>query len=393
MSRPLRVLRVITRLNIGGPAIHAILLNQGLDRGRFQSRLVTGTEAPTEGSLRDLAEQRGVAPLVLPELGRELNPLNDLLAAARLARLMRRLRPDIVHTHMAKAGTTGRLAARLAGVPIVIHTYHGHVFHSYFSPAKTWLVIAIERALALLTDRLVAVGEKQRREIASYGIAPLDKIQAIPLGLELDRFLKVEALRGQVRQELGFGPEERLVGIVARLVPIKAHEVFLQAAVQVHRQEPRARFLVVGDGERRRELEALARDLGLAEATRFLGWRSDLERLYAELDVVALSSLNEGSPVALIEAMAAGRPVVSTDVGGVSEVVQHRVSGLLVPPRDSQALADALLSVLREPGLGEALGQAARAAVYPRYASRRLIQDVESLYLSLARQKGLPTCS
>src|SRR5581483_1272625 len=237
-------MRVITRLNIGGPAIHAILLNDGLDARRFQTCLVTGSETPTEGSLRELAEARGVHPLVLPRLGREVSPLNDLAAAAQLVVLMRRHRPDLVHTHMAKAGTAGRIAARVARVPVVVHTYHGHVFHSYFSPTATRVFLEIERALARMTDCIVAVGAKQRREIAGYGIAPLSKIRAIPLGLELERFLDLEGRRGELRRELGFGATERLVGIVARLVPIKAHEVFLDAAARVADAMPEARFLL-----------------------------------------------------------------------------------------------------------------------------------------------------
>jgi len=327
--------------------------------------------------------------VLLAELGREVQPVNDLLAALKLTRLMRQLRPDVVHTHMAKAGTAGRLAARLAGVPIVVHTYHGHVFHSYFSPLKTRAFLEIERGLARFTDQLVAVGERQRREIAAYRIAPLDKIRAIPLGLELERFLGAEVHRGALRRELGFGDQERLVGIVARLVPIKAHEVFFAAARLVLDAEPQARFLVVGDGERREALERLAAELGLAGATRFLGWRGDLERVYADLEVVALTSLNEGSPVALIEAMAAATPVVSTDVGGVSEVVRNDRTGILVPSRDPAACAAAILRVLRDGDLGRRFGMAARSAVYPAYSSARLIQDAQSMYLSLASRKGL----
>ena len=389
MPEKLRVLRAITRLNIGGPAIHVILLTRGLQNDRFASALVTGLESPSEGTLRTLAVARGVHPHVVAELGREVSPVNDLRATLSMYRLIRRMRPHIVHTHMAKAGTAGRLAARLAGVPIVVHTFHGHTFHSYFGRAKTALFLQIERTLGRLTDRIVAVGEEQRRDIAGHGVAPLDKIVPIPLGLEIDDLLDAERERGGLRGELGMEESARLVGIVARLVPIKAHEVFLAAAARVRAAEPRAQFLVVGDGERRRELEALARALGLGDAGRFLGWRADMKRLYADLDVVALSSNNEGSPVALIEALAAARPVVATDVGGVSAVVRHGQTGLLVPPRDPAALADGMLELLRDSARAETLGRAGRAWVYPRHAASRLVRDVEGLYLELAREKGL----
>lgn len=389
MPERLTVFRVITRLNIGGPAIHAILLTRGLQNERFRSVLVSGQEGPAEGNLLDLADRCGVQPLMVEDLGREVSPASDLRAAWRLYRLMRKERPHIVHTHMAKAGTAGRLAARLARVPIVLHTYHGHVFHSYFGPLKTSLFLNIERLLGRFTDRIIAVGDQQREELVQYRVAPAEKIVSIPLGLEIETMLEAETERGRLRTELGLNGAHRLIGIVARLAPIKAHEVFLEAAVEIDRRVPNVRFVIVGDGERRSELEGRARQLGLGEKAIFLGWRKDMRAVYADLDVVVLSSLNEGSPVAIIEAMAAARPVVSSDVGGVSEVVRSGQSGLLVPPRDPSALADAVTAVLNDPAEGERLGKSARAAVYPKYSSSRLVADVERLYLELARQKGL----
>jgi len=389
MPEKLRVLRAITRLNIGGPAIHAILLTRGLQNERFSSVLVTGLEGPHEGSMRDLAARHGVRPRVLRELGREVSPFNDLRATLAMYRLIRQGRPHIVHTHMAKAGTAGRLAARLARVPIVVHTFHGHTFHSYFGPLKTKVFIQIERTLASFTDRLIAVGEAQRADIAGYGVAPLEKIVTIPLGLEIERMLDAEHARGRLRSELGLDGQSKLVGIVARLVPIKAHEVLLEAAVRIRDVEPSTTFLIVGDGERREELEAMVDDLGLRASTRFLGWRGDMREVYSDLDVVTLCSNNEGSPVALIEALAAARPVVATNVGGVPNVVQDGRTGLLVPPRDPEALAEGIVSLLRDPERAAALGRAGRDSVYPRHASTRLVDDVERLYLDLAREKGL----
>ncbi|MBI4493655.1 MAG: glycosyltransferase [Chloroflexi bacterium] len=389
MSRRTKVLRIITRLNIGGPAIHTILLTEQLDPARFESLLVAGSTTPTEGDMLHLARRKHVAPHAVAELGRELNARDDLVALQKLYQLMRRERPQIVHTHMAKAGTLGRLAARLARVPVVVHTYHGHVFHSYFSRPKTALFLAIERVLARATDRLVVVGEQQRREIAAYRIAPLHKLVAIPLGLELEPFLAVQGPSGHLRAELGLGAATPLVGIVARLVPIKAHEDFLAAAARVRAALPEARFVVLGDGERRQELEALAKQLGLGAAVRFLGWRQDLPDLYADLDVVALSSLNEGSPVALIEAMAAGRAVAATNVGGVGEVVKDEVTGLTVPPRSPERLAEAMVRLLRDPALRARLGTAARIEVYPRHSVRRLCADVANLYVETLAARGI----
>jgi len=389
MKGKIRVMRVIARLNIGGPAIHTILLTAGLDPTRFESTLVTGVEAAYEGNMLDLAARKGVQPLVIPELGREISPLGDWVTLIKLYRLFRDWRPHIVHTHTAKAGTVGRLAARLARVPVVVHTFHGHVFHDYFGPVRTRAFIGIERFLASLSDRIVAVSEGQRRELAAYGVARLDRIAVVPLGFELDELLKCESLRGQLRRELGISEGTPLVGIVARLTAIKNHRLFLDAARLVVGAGQEAVFLVVGDGELRAELEAYVAELGLAERVIFAGWRRDLPRIYADLDVVALSSLNEGTPVSLIEAMAAARPVVATRVGGVPDVVFDKESGYLVQSKDTEGLARGILDLLRAPDRARAMGLAGRAAVHPKYASETLLANVEKLYLELLKGRNL----
>ena len=390
-ARPIRVLRAITRLNIGGPAIHAILLTSALDDGlAFRSTLVTGSTGPREGDMLDLAAAHDVRPVMLRELGREISPLDDLLALARMVRLVRQVQPDVVHTHMAKAGTVGRLAARICGVTLIVHTYHGHVFHSYFSPLKTRVFVTIERALGMASSRLIVIGDSQRAEIARYGVAPAEKLVPIRLGLDLGQFLEAERFRGELRAELRIPSDAPLVGIVARLVPVKAHEVFFDAAVRVRSAIPDVRFLILGDGERRDELEALARERGLDAAIAWWGWRRDMPRVYADLDVVALTSHNEGSPVSLIEALAAARPVVSTAVGGVPEVVVDGQTGLTVPDGDAGALADRIVTLLRDRELAARLGAAGRRHVYPRYDSSRLVDDVKHLYLRELAARGRP---
>jgi glycosyltransferase involved in cell wall biosynthesis len=303
-------------------------------------------------------------------------------------KLVRQIRPDVVHTHMAKAGTVGRLAAHICGVPLIVHTYHGHVFHGYFSPLKTRVFLTIERALGLATDRIIAIGDGQRKEIAGYGVAPLSKLEPIRLGLELGPFLQAEAAAGELRGELGVPDDIPLIGIVARLVPIKAHELFFEAAVRVLQQLPAARFVVVGDGERREALERLVQQLGIAESVVFVGWRRDMVAVYADLDLVALTSLNEGSPVALIEALAAARPVISAAVGGVPEVVIDGTTGLTVPPANPTALAEGMLRLLGDRQLAARLGAAGRQHVYPRYDSTRLVDDVKNLYLRELASRG-----
>jgi glycosyltransferase involved in cell wall biosynthesis len=383
---PIKIVRVIARLNIGGPAIHAILLTAGLNGARYQSRLVKGSEAPTEGDMEDLARERGIELVRIPELGREIRWADDVVAFWKIYRLLRRERPHIVHTHTAKAGLLGRLAARLAGVPAVVHTFHGHVFHGYFPPWKTRIFVLIERWLAKRTDRLLAVSDRVRADLLALGIGAPDRVLTVPLGLDLTPFFACGSRRGRLRAELSVPADEALVGIIARLVPIKRHERFLRAAAELARAGVHCRFLVVGDGERRAELETLASTLGVAARVHFLGWRRDLERVYADLDVAVLCSDNEGSPVSLIEAMAAGVAVVATRVGGVPDVVDDGITGLLVAPGDVPALARAIVSLLVDPERRRRMGAAGRERVAETYGADRLVADMDRLYADLVRR-------
>jgi glycosyltransferase involved in cell wall biosynthesis len=383
-----RVLRVIARLNVGGPALHATLLTERLDRARYDSRLVAGTEAPGEANYLALHGRSVDGLQVVPALSRRIRGGRDTVALVRLVRLMRAWRPDIVHTHTAKAGTIGRIAALLARVPIVVHTYHGHVLHGYFSAPQTRLFVAIERVLARSTTRLIAVSATVREDLLGLRIATPERLTVVPLGLDLDRFLTCERRRGELRGELGIGAGAPVAGIVARLVPIKAHEVFLEAAAAVRRRHPDAVFLIVGDGERRAELEALAGARGLDGSVRFTGWRRDLDRVYADLDVAVLCSRNEGSPVSLIEAMAAGRAVVATRVGGVPDLVEDRVTGCLVAPGDAAALGEAMSVLLRDRERAHSMGLQGRKSVYPTYTADRLVADIDALYTNLLTEVG-----
>ena len=376
----IRVLRVIARLNVGGPALHTVLLTERLPHDRYESRLVTGSPEAAEG---DYLELHGLAPerlVRIPALGRELDAARDASALVELVRLMRRVRPHVVHTHTAKAGTLGRVAAILARVPVRVHTFHGHVFDGYFSPAKTRAFLAVERALARRTQRILTVSDHVRDELLRLGIGHAEQVTVVPLGLDLDPFTRGAAHRGALRRELGLADDTPLVGIVARLVPIKAHEVFLAAAARIAQRVPACRFVVVGDGERRAELEALAARSGLGERVHFLGWRADLARIHADLDVMLLTSRNEGSPVALIEAMASGLPVVATSVGGVPDLVGEGVHGHLAAMDDAAALADATIALLADPAQRRALGVAGRTRVLARHGAARLVDDVDRVY-------------
>ncbi|HUF48536.1 MAG TPA: glycosyltransferase [Vicinamibacterales bacterium] len=381
-----RVVRIIARMNVGGPAIHATLLTRDLDPDRYESHLVVGAEAPGEGNYLDMHGWRLDRVHTVPALGREISPWRDARALGDLGRLLRQIQPHIVHTHTAKAGMLGRMAARRAGVPIVVHTFHGHVFDGYFSPLKTAAFVRIERMLARRTTRLVTVSEEVRRQILARGIGRADRFDVIRLGLDLSSFVRSEERRGELRRELGLPGEAETVGIVARLVPIKAHEVFLDVAARLAAARPRAVFIIAGDGERRSELDAAAHARGLDDRVHFLGWRSDLDRIYADLDVVMLTSKNEGSPVALIEAMAAGRPVVATRAGGVEELVGE--AGLLADVGDAATLARHAATRLDDRARAGELGARARARVVPAYSHERLVADVDRLYTRLLADAG-----
>jgi glycosyltransferase involved in cell wall biosynthesis len=382
----LRVLRVFSRLNIGGPSVHVILLSAGLRPLGYETRLVVGRESPREGNMLALAAEKNVVCEAMAGLGREIAPLSDLRALVGLHRLMRAWRPAIVHTHTAKAGVLGRLAARSAGVPTVVHTYHGHVLRGYFSPAKTALFRQLETRLAHAADALVAVSESVKQDLVALGIAPAEKVRVIPLGLDLSH-LAADLPRGALRREAGIPDASPLVGMVGRLVPIKDVPTFLRAARIVRETRPEARFALVGDGEERPALESLCRELDLDGKVTFFGWRRDLAAVYGDLDVVVNASRNEGTPVALIEALAAAKPVVATRVGGTPDLLGEGERGRLVPPAEPEALARAVLETLEESEAARRRAQAGREHVLARHSSDRLVRDVDALYRELRAAK------
>ncbi|MEK9149539.1 MAG: glycosyltransferase, partial [Candidatus Desantisbacteria bacterium] len=325
------------------------------------------------------AEKRGIDLIFLPELGRELHPLRDIITFLKLFWIIRKIKPDIVHTHTAKAGAVGRLAAWLAGVGVIIHTFHGHVLHSYFSPAKTKLFILIERLLARITDKIIVLTESQKREILGFGIGKENKFSVIPLGLELDKFYNIEGKRGILRKELGLSSKTPLIGIVARLVPIKDHRTFFLSAQLLLEKIPEAKFIIVGDGPERRDLERFAEELKIKDSLFFPGFREDLDLIYADLSLLVLSSLNEGLPVAIIEAQASGKPVVSTDVGGVAELIEDGETGFLAPAKNPEVLASVMEIIIERKGLAKKMGEAGRENS-KKYRAERLIKDIENLY-------------
>jgi len=393
-QEPIRVLRIIARLNVGGPALHVAHLSRDLDQRGYETTLVAGRVGEGEGSMQHVVDELDVHPVYVDELQRELSFASDALAVRRIVQLIRQHRPAVLHTHTAKAGAVGRIAARLAGSArpaVVVHTFHGHVLRGYFSPARVRAFQGIERMLARSSDALIAVSPEVRDDLVALRVAPADKICVVRLGLDLDSRLSADpSARATVRAELGIPEDGFLVGWLGRMTEIKRVDDLLAAFAQLRTNGVDAYLALVGDGPLRDELKAAAEALGIADRTRFVGFRENVGELYSAFDVVALTSANEGTPVTVIEALAAGIPVVATDVGGVSDVVQDGRSGYLVPANDVAAVAERLERLAADPKRRGAMGADGRAFVVPRYSVPRLVDDIDRLYQSLLQARFKP---
>jgi len=387
-----KILRVIARLNMGGPALHVAYLTEGLTKRGYDTTLVSGSLARGEDSMAFVADAHGVEIVRIDELGREISPLRDLLATIRLARLIRKERPQILHTHTAKAGTVGRVAALLAGSrkpPIVVHTFHGHVLRGYFGPVRTLLFRLLERWLAASTTALVAVSPQVRDDLVALGIAPRERFVVIRLGIELDERVALEKNgRSESRRYLGIPGDRFTVGWIGRMTAVKRTDDVLVAFKRLREHGVDAVLCMVGDGPDRVQLEQRAHELGLARDTVFLGYQEDVAPFYAAFDALVLPSGNEGTPVSVIEALAAELPVVATRVGGVPDVVQDGEDGFLVETGATDDLADRLARLARDPELRARMGKHGRERVLPRYAVERLVEDVDELYRSLLSAAG-----
>lgn len=409
--QPTKVIRIIARLNVGGPAKHVVWLTAGLADAGFDTLLVTGKVPEGEEDMSYFAVEAGVFPRYFSEMSREIS-LNDAVTVWKLFRMFLRERPEIVHTHTAKAGTVGRTAGFLyrwltPGILVgrprqckFVHTYHGHVFHSYYGRRRTQLFLVIERLLArLVTDRLIVVSKQQCIEIGEkFRVGRPGQIKVIPLGLDLGLFEDHASRRARFRQELCIHDDAILVGIVGRLTEIKNHEMFLNVVARLKaidpacRRQGAVRFIVIGDGALRQSLESQRQALGLDADVIFVGSRTDPEYFYPALDVVALTSKNEGTPLTLIEAMANARPVVATSVGGVVDLLGEVVEdgpykvctrGISVPPGDEEAFVAALSRIIRDRSLRQEMGSRGLEFVEVNYSKERLFEDIKGLYAEL----------
>jgi glycosyltransferase involved in cell wall biosynthesis len=404
-----RVLRIINRFNLGGPTHNAAYLSRYLP-GDFETLLVGGSQEATEEGSHHILRSLGVEPVILPELQREVAPWRDRGAYRRIKELIKEFKPDIVHTHAAKAGAVGRMAAADLGVKAIVHTFHGHVFHSYFGPVRTALYKNIERFLARRSSRIIAISEKQKQELVEeHRICSAEKVTVIPLGFDLSRFQEEQAhKRTLFRKVYGVADDEIAIGIVGRLVPIKNHDLFLDVIAQVgQRTGKKLRAFIVGDGEERERLEQRASALGLSQVSgpyfnghgfghgvngkpvvapatiTFTSWIKEVDIVNAGVDIVMLTSLNEGTPVSLIEAQASNKPIVSTRVGGIENVVVPGSTALLSESGDAAGLADQLSLLIEDDARRQAMGVGGWQHVRDRYHYSRLVGDTAQLYRSL----------
>ncbi len=375
-----RILHVITRLDRGGSATNTLLTVAGLS-GSFRQTLVYGRTRDLPPLAAQLADR--LDTVELPALVREPAPLHDLRALVALTRLMRRGRFDLVHTHTSKAGILGRAAGRLARVRRIVHTPHGHYFHGgYAGPAMIRLFVHLERWAATFTDRIVALTDQEARDHLRLGIGTPARFVTIPSGVELAPYEKPPEPPAAVRAALGLPPDAWLVGAVGRLEPVKGHRHLVEAVAHLAPRIPGLYLALAGDGELGPELQARVRDAGLADRVRFLGWRDDTPTLLHAFDVFAFPSLNEGMGRALVEAMAAGRPIVASRAGGIPEVLGDGEAGVLVEPGDAVALARGIERLLGDPPLRARLAEAARRRA-ERYGVDVMLERIAALYREL----------
>ena len=345
-----------------------------MPRSEFSCVLLSGWTVDPPPGLAEGLSQASVPWVQVRHLRRRVSPIADYLALWQITQTIRRLRVDIIHTHSSKAGFLGRLGARLAGVPHIVHTPHGHVFEGYFSPAATRTFIALERLAARWTDRIITLSDEEARDHLRYGIGRPRQFVTIPSGVDLDPVRQATPVR------LMSGSP--IIGTVARLAPVKGIEHLIAAASSILSELPGARFLIVGDGELRSALEAKARACGVADRIHFAGYRNDVPAILAGMDMFVLPSLNEGMGRVLVMAMALGKPIVATRVGGIPELLGDGEAGVLVPPADPGALAEAICATLADPMRAQQLGEAGRRRS-PRYSAAAMLEALTKLYRTI----------
>jgi glycosyltransferase involved in cell wall biosynthesis len=387
-----KVLRIINRFNIGGPTYNAAFLTRFMNSD-YETLLIGGLPEEGEADSLHILSQYGVEHRLISEMKREPNFSSDRAAYKKIKQIIQEFKPDIVHTHASKAGALGRRAAVSCKVPVIIHTFHGHVFHSYFGNIKTLLFKYIERRLARKTDGIVAISDIQKKELYFEHKICLDsKIEVIPLGFDLEKFQvnKVEN-RAYTRDQFKLKDDEIAVAIIGRLAPVKNHFLFLDVCEMVLKTtSKKVRFFIVGDGEERREIEKRVNQINLVNGNKivFTSWIKDIGKFNAGMDVICLTSKNEGTPVSLIEAQAGNIPVVTTDVGGVRDIVLDNETGFIVPNNDVAKFSEKLLLLLANEDLRKSMSQKGWEFVSEKFHYKTLVKNMENYYAKMLNQKN-----
>lgn len=385
-----KVLRILNRLNLGGPTYNVAYLTKYMEP-EFQTCLASGSKDKTEGSSQFILDQLGISPVSIPEMKREVSFSDDIRSYYSLKKLIKEFNPKIVHTHASKAGAVGRMAAIKMKVPIIVHTFHGHVFHSYFGKTKTEFFIRTERYLASKSNAIVAISEKQKDELVNeFKICPAEKVHIIPLGFDLSKFnTDKEAKRIKFRNNYNIPYDKIVISIVGRLVPVKNHQLFIDVIFELEKLFPNQILaLIVGDGELRTELEDKINNISVKENFRsdlflFTSWLTDIDEVNAGSDIIALTSLNEGTPVSLIEAQASGKPIVSTRVGGIENIVEEGKTALLSPSNDKDAMVTNFSTLLNNKSMMNEMGDLGWEIVGKKFHYERLVKDMKNLYEKL----------
>ncbi|MFH1201748.1 MAG: glycosyltransferase family 4 protein [Candidatus Omnitrophota bacterium] len=383
----INIIQIITRLDKGGSSKIVLELAKFLNRQDYLVKIISGLTKDPQEDLDRFSSQTGIQIIFINQLRRNPNPFLDLISFFRLYSVLKKERPQIVHTHTSKAGILGRWAARLAGVHIVVHMPHGHIFYGYFGRLKTDLFIFLEKLTAYITDKIVTLTEIGKNEHIKFGIAKDNKFISIHNGIELDKNLNIKVDKSAKREELHFLEEDYLVTMVGRLEPVKGHIYFWEAMKEIIRQFPQAKALIVGDGSLKKELENAARKLNIFNVVNFLGEREDVIEIISISDLIALPSLNEGFGLVLLEAGILGKPVVATKVGGIPEVVLDKITGILVPPKDSYALAEAIIGLLKDRELYNDMAKEAKKWVLENFSSDLMLSKFKNLYDDLLSQE------
>src|SRR4051812_12753206 len=394
-TKPIRVLRIINRFNLGGPTYNVAYLSKYLPAD-FETLLVGSAKDDSEESSDFIVNNLGLKPIIIEEMQRSINLKKDWIAYNKLKQIIQEFKPDIVHTHASKAGTLGRLAASSCGVPFIIHTFHGHVFHSYFGKLKTTFYKTIERFLARKSTIIIAISEKQKEELTSiHRICDPEKVVVIPLGFDLSKFqLNQEEKRKHFRDKYHVADDELVISIIGRLVNVKNHSLFLEGIKRVsERTSQKIRAFIIGDGENRALIESKAKSLGLvfSDATQssdktiltFTSWIKDIDIALAGSDIITLTSFNEGTPVSLIEAQAANKPIVSTNVGGIENVVLTDITALLCENNNLDEFTHQLLKITESNGLRQKMAEEGWKHVKEKFHFTRLVNDMEQMYRKL----------